>query len=69
MDSEAAVDRIVAAAASAEGILAGSSKLKVERFNEEIASASTGGMLRVLGGHTESLMAAAMASGMLKKKM
>ena len=41
---------------------AGSNPLRIERFDTEIAAASTGGMVAALKAHSGSIMGAAMAS-------
>ena len=47
---------------AALGWQAGSNPLRIERFDTEIAAASTGGMVAALKAHSGSIMGAAMAS-------
>jgi hypothetical protein len=60
MDTEEAVSAVVAAVTPPRGLLAGTNPMRIEKFSEKIAAASTGGMKQALKNIT-SLMGAAMA--------
>ena len=61
LDSNEAVEAVMAAVEPPRGLLAGSNVMKVTKFDKKIAQESTGGMKQALKA-INSLMGAAMAA-------